>query len=137
MKTKINLIIAVVVLSLLMLSCGQNENRRDDSNSATVERSAPKKYSVELREDMFSVKLNVIAFEYTKEGDRIYENDFSLDRGECKTFEAQKDAYKVKLYVKHWPASSEGWVPLVYILSEGDTKMISVDDHTRLDRYEP
>lgn len=86
---------------------------------------------------MFSVKLNVIAFKYTKEGDRIYENDFSLDRGERKTFEAQKDAYKVKLYVRFWPTSSEGWVPLVYILSEGDAKLISVDDHTRLDRHEP
>lgn len=37
MKTIRNSIIVVTVLSLLMLSCGQNENRRGDLNSATVE----------------------------------------------------------------------------------------------------
>ena len=95
------------------------------------------KYTVVL-EGNYGLSAKGIAYEYTKDGDRFYQNEFSLNNGESKTFTAQKEAYKVKVYAEMWPWTDvKGWVDLVYILSEGETKVISLNDNTKFMRVEP
>lgn len=94
------------------------------------------KYTVLLEGDL-GMSANVIVYEYTREGDRFHQNQFTIKNGESRTFTAQKGAYKVKVYGEVWPWDVKGWVELVYILSEGETKVISLNDHTKFFRMEP
>ena len=98
---------------------------------------ASKRYIVTL-EGNYNESAAVIVYEYTKEGDRFHQNEFSLKRGESKTFTAQKNAYKVKVYAEMWPWKNvSGWMDLVYILSADETKVITLNDNTKYFNSEP
>ena len=82
-------------------------------------------------------------FECTESGDKIYENEFQLVAGNSKTFTAQPNVKKVKVYVMfctplgHIGEMSEGWLPLVYYLSPDEIKEIKIDTYVEMSRREP
>lgn len=126
-----------ISLAIFVISCGQNKTSEHESSTINTKVSEPMKYTVVL-EGNFGVSAKGFVYEYTKDGDRFYQNEFSIKNGESKTFTAQKEAYKVKVYAEMWPWTDvEGWVDLVYILSEGETKVISINDNTKFMRVEP
>ena len=126
-----------VSFAIVVVSCGSSKTSDNESSVANTKESAPMKYTVVL-EGNYGLSAKGIAYEYTKDGDRFYQNEFSLNNGESKTFTAQKEAYKVKVYAEMWPLTDvKGWVDLVYILSEDETKVISLNDNTKFMRAEP
>ena len=132
MKITLELVLVMLMASLVW-SCGSHS----DSNDTTTNANVLKKYTIVLEGD-YASSANVMVFEYTKDGDRFHQNEFSIKNGERKTFTAQKEAYKIKVYAEMWPFTSvKGWVDLVYILSEEETKTISLNDHTKFSRIEP
>ena len=121
----------------LAVSCGTNNTSTKDSVSTIETEAAPKRYTVTL-EGNYNESAEIIVYEYTKEGERFHQNEFSLKRGESKTFTAQKNAYKVKVYAEMWPWKNvSGWMNLVYILSAEETKEITLNDNTKYFNSEP
>lgn len=144
----------LMVFSPLMISCGGGTS--STSNNTVQEKKPqakqePMQYTVSVDEnfvfpvdlgDRFESGANFRVFECTENGDKIYQNDFVVLKGSSKTFTAQPNVQKVKVYLSFLnildPRDKyEGWLPLVYYLTPNENKEIHVDLHVELSRFEP
>lgn len=114
-----------------------------------ISNDGPMRYTIKLSDDYvlpFGVEIN--AFECDENGDKIYENKFSLEqKGESKTFTAQSETKKIKVRVStvdisrlgtsSYVQKNIGWLPLVYILSPNETKEIEIGNMTEYSYNEP
>lgn len=73
-------------------------------------------------------------FEYNKNGDPIANRGGSFKKGNTRTYTADKNATKVKLYLDL--PFDIGWVKTVYTLSSSQTDIV-IDDNTQLVFNEP
>ena len=137
----------------LLISCGGGTSTTSD-NAVQEELQAkqePMQYTVSVDDnfifpvdlgDRFESGANFRVFECTENGDKIYQNDFVVLKGSSKTFTAQPNVQKVKVYLSFLnildPRDKyEGWLPLVYYLTPNENKEIHVDLHVELSRFEP
>ena len=93
MKT-IKLTLVAVMLSIFMWSCGSN-----GGGSNNTQNDVPMQYTVCTSEDLLFPTKSIKVFECTENGDKIYENEFILGLGDSKTFTAQPNVKKVKVYL--------------------------------------
>ena len=136
MKT-IKLTLVAVMLSIFMWSCGSN-----GGGSNNTQNDVPMQYTVCTSEDLLFPTKSIKVFECTENGDKIYENEFILGLGDSKTFTAQPNVKKVKVYLTlqnplDWRNDHYGWMPLVYYLSPNESKVIKIDNNIELHRQEP
>lgn len=137
----------------LLVSCGGGTSTTSD-NAVQEELQAkqePMQYTVSVDDnfifpvdlgDRFESGANFRVFECTENGDKIYQNDFVVLKGSSKTFTAQPNVQKVKVYLSFLnildPREKyEGWLPLVYYLTPNNNKEIHVDLHVELSHFEP
>lgn len=104
--------------------------------------SCTSKYTISVSDDFIIPIENIRVFEYTENGDRIYENMVELKRGETKTFTAKPKTKKIKVYISLQNIFTKkveytGWLPVVYYLSLKESKVIRIDTNLELDRDEP
>lgn len=136
MKKVITLAFAILVL-FAICSCGGGGGANNSQNNA------PMQYTVCFSNDFcFPVK-GVTVYECAENGDKIYENKFMSATGKRDTFTAQPQAKKVKLYLSvtdpmdPFGPGTNGWLPLVYYLTPNEPKVIRIDNHVSLSRFEP
>lgn len=98
----------------------------------------PKKYSV-TNNVTYGYSTTLTIFECNEVGDKIKNVSEKFSDGETKTYTAEDNAVKIKIYVKAESIFGDvkGWVQQVYYLQEGSTKSIVVDDNTIVGSYEP
>ncbi len=134
--------IVAIVMAIGLTSCG-NGTPVQLSTKQRSEELTPMKYTIYFTDDFaFSVK-SVNVFECTENGDKIYRNAFVSGRGESKTFTAQPETKKVKVYLslvnplEPFGSGYNGWLPLVYYLSPNGPKIIQIDNHVQQIQMEP
>ena len=98
----------------------------------------PKKYSV-TNNISFGSSTKFTILECNEIRDKIFNSAQTFSKGETKTFTAQDDAVKVKIYVKveSYFGNVTGYVQQVFYLQEGETKSITIDDNTIIGSQEP
>ncbi len=98
----------------------------------------PKKYSI-TNNITFGSSTKFTIFECNEIGDKIYNAAETFSKGETKTFTAQDDAVKVKIYIKveSYFGNVTGYVQQVFYLQEGETKSIIIDGDTIIGSQEP
>lgn len=138
----------------LIISCNGGTSATSDNTVQEEEPQAkqePMQYTVSVDEnfifpvdlgDRFESGANFRVYECTENGDKIYQNDFVVLKGSSKTFTAQPNVQKVKVYLSFLnildPREKyEGWLPLVYYLTPNENKEIHVDLHVELSHFEP
>lgn len=140
----------------LMFSCGGHTSAISEDTvqeEELQEKQEPKQYTISVDENfIFPIGLgendNVeygakfCVFECTENGDKIYQNEFVVLKGSSKTFTAQPNVQKVKVYLSFMNIldirkNYEGWLPLVYYLTPNENKDIHVDVYVKLSRLEP
>lgn len=136
------MLIYAVAMTIGLTSCGNGTSVQSPTKQR-VEELTPMKYTIHFTDDFaFSVK-SVNVFECTENGDKIYQNAFVSGRGESKTFTAQPETKKVKVYLslvnplEPFGSGYNGWLPLVYYLSPNEPKIIQIDNHVQQIRMEP
>ena len=143
-RTKRGWIIIGIVFVLLFLVAGivfRNHKTNNDDYGIS-HKSAPMQYTVSFSDDfLFPVK-GIIVYECTENGDKIFENEFISGKGQSKTFTAQPQTQKIKVYLSlQDPLTIQGeyngWLPLVYYLSPDEIKVIRIDNHVKQQRIEP
>ena len=130
----------VILLTMIVgiSSCETTAQKETKANQEN-EIDQPTKYRIEVSDVIF--RIDVRAFECDAVGDRIYENDvtFTTEGATTKTFTAQPEAKKLKLYMVYDYSfgKAEGWVQIAYPLKQGETTVIRLDGHTSLGRNMP
>ena len=137
-------LLMVTAMTIGATSC-ETQDERKARTEATRKASQPAKYTIK-KGDITTTFLDVFAYECDASGDRIHENEchFKWDENQPKTFTAQPEATKLKLYVSFNNGSDmisfgagEGWVQIAYPLRRGETTDIVLDGYTSIGRNMP
>lgn len=131
-------IIAAAILASFALSCEkekQEEPARPTTYTVTMAMSSVTTTS--------AAHYDLTAFEYNEAGEKVANNTLTMAvNGSTKTFTANQNAVKVKLYIKMYADNTAVtpqylWVQQVFYLEEGSNIDITVEDHTKVGRAEP
>ena len=122
-----HLFLFLLVSVLMLASCSKEEQKPQ-----------PKKYAITNRVT-YGYSTTLTIFECNEVGDKISNVAEKFSEGETKTYTANDNAVKIKIYVKAESVFGDvkGWVQQVYYLDEGNTKSITIDDNTIVGSYEP
>lgn len=134
MKRVIAILSAIAALTILS-SCQVKE-----------EEPKPTTYTVKMLlsdvSSTSSIKVDLTAFEYNEEGEKIASN--SMDEvctGDIKTFEANKRSVKVKLYLKMYSnlstSTKSRWIQQVFYLEPEHNIDVVLKDDTMIGPDEP
>jgi len=141
MRKKIKMMVVLIMATAMTMGTTSCETQAEKEAKANQENEIdqPTKYRIEVSDVIF--RIDVCAFECDAVGDRIYENDvtFTTKGATTKTFTAQPEAKKLKLYMVYDYSfgKAEGWVQIAYPLKQGETTVIRLDGHTSLGRNMP
>lgn len=139
---------------MLLFSCGGGSSVKSEDVVQQEEspvKQEPMQYTINIDENFvypirtengYESGAKVRVFECTENGDKIYQNDFVVLAGSTKTFTAQSQTHKIKVYLSFCSILDprkefNGWLPLVYYLSPNDNKEISIDYFVNLSNSEP
>ena len=131
-------IIATAILASAALSCEkekQEEPARPTTYTVTMAMSSVMPTS--------AAHYDLTAFEYNEAGEKVANNTLTMAvNGSTRTFTANQNAVKVKLYIKMYSDNSAApaqyyWVQQVFYLEEGKNIEIKVEDHTKVGKTEP
>ena len=136
---KIFKLLGTLFLTAVIYSCGSNVS----SNGNSDVDNRPMQYTISISDDFIFPVKTIKVFECIENGDKVHENEFVIGAGDSKTFTAQPKVQKVKVYVSlrdplsPFKGEYNGWLPLVYYLSPGESKVIRIDNDIEQHRYEP
>lgn len=149
--TKSAVLICAVALVIGMTSCETQAEKEAKAEAARIEAekaakaAQPAKYTITIG-SIATTFVDVIAYECDDSGDRIHENEchFKWDGSHSKTFTAQPEAKKLKLYASFNNGSdmmtfgaAQGWVQITYPLRHGETTDVKIDGNTNVGRNMP
>ena len=131
-------IIATAILASITLSCEKEkpeEPARPTTYTVTMAMSSVTPTS--------AAHYDLTAFEYNEAGEKVANNTLTMAvNGSTRTFTANQNAVKVKLYIKMYADNTAItpqylWVQQVFYLEEGSNIDITIEDHTKVGRAEP